>query len=163
MTEHPASDPVPSSPPGTQRVPDEPSPSDVGGRRLASQGLLVEELARSDRFRSVRDVHGSLAESGARVSLTTVYRVLGDLVRSGAAESVVLPEGGLGFRAVAGSAARLYLLCVRCGRAAPVSRDVVDRWALGVAGRHGYADVEVRVTLRGLCAACQSEALMPGS
>ncbi|MFG2563438.1 transcriptional repressor [Streptomyces sp. NPDC048496] len=58
-------------------------------RRMTRQRATVEKaLADRAEFVSAQELHGSMSESGIRVGLTTVYRALQDLERSGAADVV---------------------------------------------------------------------------
>lgn len=135
------------------RTPDRRSPR-ASGRRATSRRLVLEELVASDRFRTVLEIHDALVRRGAGVGLTSVYRAAGDLRRAGVVETATLTHGRVGFRGAASGGAPLYLVCVRCGRAVGASRGVVDAWAREAGRAQRFSDVEVRVSLHGVCAEC---------
>ncbi|MFC8923730.1 Fur family transcriptional regulator [Cellulosimicrobium sp. NPDC057127] len=124
------------------------------GRRATSRRLVLDELVASDQFRTVLDIHDALARRGSGVGLASVYRATRDLHRAGRVEVVTLPGGRAGFRGAGSGGAALYLVCVRCGRAVDAPRQVVDTWASEAARSERYSEVEVRVSLHGVCPAC---------
>ncbi|WP_290438813.1 Fur family transcriptional regulator [Cellulosimicrobium cellulans] len=134
-------------------TPDRRSPR-APGRRATSRRLVLDELVASDQFRTVLEIHDALARRGAGVGLTSVYRATRDLHRAGVVEVVTLADGRAGFRGAAPSGSPLYLVCVRCGRAVGASRGVVDAWAQEAGRAQRFSDVEVRVSLHGVCATC---------
>lgn len=144
------------------KVPDR-QPLRSAGRRATSRLLVFEELADSDQFRTALEIHDALASRGAGVGVASVYRATRDLHREGVVEVVTLPDGRTGFRGVAASRSSLYLVCVRCGRAVGASRDVVDAWAREAGRAQRFSDVEVRVSLHGVCAECGRQVVQPTS
>ncbi|OLT52603.1 hypothetical protein BJF88_13330 [Cellulosimicrobium sp. CUA-896] len=88
------------------------------------------------------------------MGLASVYRATRELQRAGAVEAAVLADGRAGFRGAVPTGAPLYLVCVRCGSAVGASRGVVDAWAREAGRSQRFVDVEVRVSLHGVCAPC---------
>ena len=113
-------------------------------------------MATSDRFRTVSEIHRSLAGRRRRPSLSTVYRTLTTLAGAGLAETVHLPASGTAYRLRPGQARGPYLVCVRCGTAtvAPLA-DLVP-WFRTVAEQQGFTGVEARVELWGRCGSCRA-------
>ncbi|WP_425596207.1 transcriptional repressor [Promicromonospora iranensis] len=52
-------------------------------RRTSPRSLVQRELATSERFRTVNEIHLALADRKHRVSLSTTYRTLARLAEGG--------------------------------------------------------------------------------
>lgn len=125
-------------------------------RRSSPRALVQHELATSDRFRTVNEIHFALAERKQRASLSTVYRTLTLLAASGLVEIVHLPAAGQAYRLRPPEAAGPYLVCVGCGTAATVPAVDLAPWFRAVATEQGFSDIEPRVELWGRCTGCRS-------
>lgn len=127
-------------------------------RRMTRQRAAVREaLADRAEFVSAQELHGSMSESGIRVGLTTVYRALRGLERSGAADVVRDDVGERLYRYRRPETGhRHYLLCRRCRRHEPLDTEVVEDWVAAVVGSTGFADVEHTLELTGICAECRN-------
>lgn len=124
-------------------------------RRSSPRALVQHELATSDRFRTVNEIHFALAERKQRASLSTVYRTLTLLAASGLVEIVHLPAAGQAYRLRPPEAAGPYLVCVGCGTAATVPAGDLAPWFRAVAAQQGFSDIEPRVELWGRCTGCR--------
>ncbi|MCP2285954.1 Fur family transcriptional regulator, ferric uptake regulator [Promicromonospora umidemergens] len=124
-------------------------------RRPSPRSLVRRELATSDRFRTANDIYLTLAEQRHRASLSTVYRTLTALADSELAETVYLPAAGTAYRLRPREAAGPYLVCVRCGTAAPVPTAHLAPWFRSTAARQGFTEVEARIEIWGRCKACR--------
>jgi Fur family transcriptional regulator, ferric uptake regulator len=125
-------------------------PSRITRQRVAVMNLLQEV----DDFRTAQQLHMMLAQRGAKVGLTTVYRTLQMLVDSGELDSTRLPGGEQLFRRCAASRHHHHLVCRSCGKAVEIEGPAVERWADRVAGEHGFIDVSHAVEIFGTCADC---------
>lgn len=117
---------------------------------------VLDELARSDDFRSAQEIHAALRAAGAGVGLATVYRALQSLVDSGRADVLRTDAGESAYRAC-GEAHHHHLVCRSCGKTVEVQGPAVERWADQMAGKHGFTDVSHTVELFGTCGACRSD------
>ncbi|MEU3604580.1 Fur family transcriptional regulator [Streptomyces sp. NPDC035033] len=137
----------------------------AGANRRASRRRAAVEQALSEHagFVSAQELHGTMGGSGVRVGLTTVYRALRDLERSGAAD-VVRDEAGERLyryrRPETGH--RHYLLCRRCRRHVPLDTDAVEEWVAAAVRSSGFAEVEHTLELTGICAGCRAAGTRPG-
>lgn len=119
-------------------------------QRIAVEALLDE----IEEFRSAQDLHGLLRGRGEQVGLTTVYRTLQSLAGSGAVD-VLHPESGEAvYRRCATVDHHHHLTCRTCGRTVEVDGPAVERWAEGVARRHGFSAVSHTIEVFGRCPDC---------
>ena len=156
----------PDEPPSRGAVDDE---HVVGtGRRPSRQKVVVEDLLhRVEDFRSAQQLHGMLQAQGDRVGLTTVYRSLRALSRSGDLDVIVNSEGESLYRLRRPAQGNQHhLVCRRCGLTVEVEDRVVEEWTASVARASHFSDVRGGVDIFGICTRCErlatSQAGSPG-
>ncbi|MET7575250.1 transcriptional repressor [Streptomyces sp. NPDC005492] len=107
-------------------------------------------------FVSARELHAALTAGGSTVGLTTVYRTLRTLERTGRVDVVREKTGERLYRTRPVDGHRHYLVCRRCGLSRAVEAEAVERWADDVATATGFAEVEHTVELTGICDRCRT-------
>jgi Fur family ferric uptake transcriptional regulator len=137
---------------------DSPAPVRAGVRERSTRQFqaVLDELGRSDDFRSAQDIHGAMRAGGASVGLATVYRALQSLVDSGTADVLRTDAGEMVYRQC-GVAHHHHLVCRSCGKTVEVQGPGVERWAGQMASQHGFAEVRHTVELSGICGACHTD------
>lgn len=125
--------------------------------RLANRSLRHGESAFS-----AQELHEALEADGITIGLTTVYRTLHALDRSGRLDVVREKSGERLYRPRPADGHRHYLLCRDCGLSTEVEASVVERWAEGVAEGMGVTEVEHTLKLTGLCDRCGFTRVTPG-
>jgi len=124
-------------------------------RHTAQADAVHDALVEAAGFRSAQDIYARLRTSGRSIGLSTVYRHLQSLADRGVADVIVTPDGETTYRyCQAGGAHHHHLVCRRCGRAEEIEGRAVERWAVTVAAKFGYTDVEHTVEVFGTCRAC---------
>ncbi|MCW2540529.1 MAG: Metal uptake regulation protein [Frankiales bacterium] len=129
-----------------------------GKKRLRSTrqgGLVRDQLALGEAFRSAQTVFSELRAQGEVIGLSTVYRHLQSLVDAGEADTLQTVDGEALYR-LCGQTARHHhhLVCRQCGRTEEIEGRGVERWAEQMAALHGFTDVDHTVELMGRCAEC---------
>lgn len=130
-----------------------PSRPGVRERTTRQFQAVLDELDRSQDFRSAQDIHAAMRESDAPAGLATVYRALQSLVDSGKTD-VLRTDAGESLYRACGQTHHHHLVCRWCGRTVEVQGPAVERWADQMAEKHGFTDVNHTVELFGRCAAC---------
>jgi Fur family ferric uptake transcriptional regulator len=124
-------------------------------RSTRQGGLVRDELAGNDTFRSAQAVFAQLRANGEAIGLSTVYRHLQGLADSGDADTLQNPEGEALYRLCgSGEHHHHHLVCRNCGRTQEIEGRGVERWATQMADEHGFTDVNHTIELVGLCASC---------
>lgn len=121
---------------------------------------VLDELERSEDFRSAQDIYAAMRTQGASVGLSTVYRALQSLVESGRADVLRTDTSEAAYRAC-GQTHHHHLVCRTCGRTVEVQGPAVERWAEQMAAKFDYTDVSHTVELFGTCTACQARPAQP--
>jgi Fur family transcriptional regulator, ferric uptake regulator len=132
------------------------SPVGRGGRARSTRQFqaVLDELARSEDFRSAQDIHAAMRARGASAGLATVYRALQSLVDSRRAD-VLRTDAGESLYRECGPTHHHHLVCRSCGKTVEVQGPAVERWTGQMAEKHGFTDVTHTVELFGTCAPCQ--------
>ncbi|MEU0965093.1 transcriptional repressor [Streptomyces sp. NPDC005917] len=126
-------------------------------RSTWQRSAVLRALHGRPDFTSARELHAALAADDTAVGLTTVYRTLRTLERTGLVDVVRDKSGERLYRPRPTDGHRHYLVCRRCGLSRAVEADAVERWADAVAAVTGFAEVEHTVELTGVCDRCQPE------
>ena len=107
-------------------------------------------------FRSAQQLHDELRGGGDSVGLTTVYRTLQALAASGDVDVIRTGDGESLYRVCATNEHHHHLVCRSCRLSIEVDSADVERWASGVADRHGFTAPTHVVEVFGLCEDCSS-------
>lgn len=126
-----------------------------GGRVSRHREAVLDVLAQGDRSLSVRQVYTELVRrNNTRIGLTTVYRLLHRFVDERLVTTVHAENGRTLYRLERARDRRRYLLCRRCGRAVAFSATRVEQYCERFAQHHGFAEVDVRIQVHGICERC---------
>ncbi|WP_240797851.1 Fur family transcriptional regulator [Streptomyces sp. F001] len=131
------------------------APSSVPWRPTRQRKAVLSALHDCAGFTSAQELHEALEADGIPIGLTTVYRALHALDRSGQVDVVREKSGERLYRPRPADGHRHYLVCRDCGLSTAVDADAVERWAEDVAGTMGFAEVEHTVELTGVCDRCR--------
>jgi Fur family ferric uptake transcriptional regulator len=115
---------------------------------------MLREL---DGFQTVREIHAALRGRDQRVGLTTVYRIMQELVALNEVDVVRSPSGD-GLYRLCGSEHHHHLFCRACGRTVEVSGPDMEAWTERIAEEHGFTDVGHRLEIIGTCPTCAAQA-----
>jgi Fur family ferric uptake transcriptional regulator len=114
----------------------------------------VQELLDSvDEFSSAQEIHARLRDTGSTIGLTTVYRTLQSMARSGQVD-VLRPEDGEARYRRCTTEHHHHLVCRHCGRTLEVEGPAVEQWAEDVAATHGFTQITHTVEIYGRCGDC---------
>ena len=123
-------------------------------RTTRQRSAIVDALDSAPGFRSAQELHDELKRSGASVGLTTVYRTLQALARSGEVDALLRDDGETIYRRCGSDEHHHHLVCRDCGTSVELANDEVEAWAAGAARRHGFTQVTHTAELYGLCGGC---------
>lgn len=116
---------------------------------------VVSALDSQVGFTSAQELHETLEAEGIAVGLTTVYRTLNALNRSGRVDVVRDRTGERLYRLRPADEHCHYLVCRTCGFSTAVEASFVERWADDVAETLRFTEVEHTVELSGVCSRCR--------
>jgi Fur family ferric uptake transcriptional regulator len=129
---------------------------DAGYRSGGARRTVVEYLEGQDCCLSAQEAHERIRDTGARVGIASVYRVLDLLAGQGLLTRVDLGDGIARFEPVRQDGQHHHhLVCGDCGRVEPFEDERLERELGRVAMRLGYAMDAHEVVLRGACDDCR--------
>ncbi|MGL5809628.1 MAG: Fur family transcriptional regulator [Nocardioides sp.] len=114
---------------------------------------VLDELTRSQGFRSAQEIHAAMHQRDQPVGLATVYRALQSMVESGRADALRTSSGESLYRECS-QTHHHHLVCRSCGRTVEIEGPAVERWADKMAREHGYVEVSHTLELFGTCPEC---------
>ena len=125
-----------------------------GGRITTGRRAIVTALVTaSDHHQTADDLAAAVQAEHPDVHLSTIYRTLDVLERSGAVDRVNLGPGGAVYHLADHS--HHHLVCDSCGAVVEVSDDVLAPLAAEVRRRHGFDLADHHVSLSGRCRRCR--------
>ena len=124
-----------------------------GARPTRQRRAVATALQSFEDFRSAQDIHDLLRSNGETVGLSTVYSTLQALADGGEVDMLRTEDGEAVYRRCSATHHH-HLVCRVCGRTVEVEGPAVEKWADGVAGRHGFTDVSHSMEIFGTCPDC---------
>ena len=122
-------------------------------RSTKQRSSVIEILKENAGFLSAQALHAILRNAGSTVGLSTVYRTMTSMVKSGEVD-VVLREDGEALYRLCSSAHHHHLVCKHCGTTVEIQADFVEAWANDVSKAHGFSEIEHTVEIVGTCRDC---------
>jgi Fur family ferric uptake transcriptional regulator len=117
--------------------------------------LVFEEIVSSSEIHpNAAEIHQRLTRRGEKVSLASVYRTLGLLVRSGLVSQVDLGEDHSHYESEGAKAGHGHLVCRACGAVLEFSDSKIPRLIGRVGEDHGFAVDRFSIQAFGYCRKC---------
>jgi Fur family ferric uptake transcriptional regulator len=128
----------------------------AGHRAGAARAGLIDYQAPQSCCKSAQEIHAGLSQSGTRVGLASVYRVLDVLAEHGLVQRIDLGDGVARYEAAdPGGAHHHHLVCDACGKVEPFADPQLEQAIEAVEDRSGFSVIAHDVVLRGACEACR--------
>ena len=133
------------------------TPPLTGQRTTRQREAIASVLATTDDFLSAQQLHDELTARGEKIGLTTVYRNLQALTRTGQVDAIWDGTGETRYRHCS-DGHHHHLVCRECGSTVEVQAEPVETWAEQVARRHGFSAISHTVEIFGTCRDCTAAA-----
>lgn len=118
-----------------------------------STSRVISTLKRAGGFASAQELHQLMVGEGNRISLTTIYRTLQNLLDEKIVD-LLRRDGGEAIYRLCGNEHHHHLVCKNCGKTVEISDNAIEKWASDVSGEHGFRDVGHSAELFGICSEC---------
>ena len=122
-------------------------------RSTKQRNSVIEILKENAGFISAQALHVILRNSGSSVGLSTVYRTMTSMLKSGEVD-VVLREDGEALYRLCSTGHHHHLVCRVCGTAIEIQAEFVEAWAHDISNAHGFSDIDHTVEIVGTCKRC---------
>jgi Fur family transcriptional regulator, ferric uptake regulator len=116
---------------------------------------IASILRREPRFLSAADIYRRLKRTGARVSLSTVYRTLDRLRARGEVTERADAEGEATFMLCEPAHHHHHAICTECGRVEDVDCAAMEQFAKSLRALHGFELDGHAMEFFGRCRACR--------
>jgi Fur family ferric uptake transcriptional regulator len=132
-------------------------------RWTATREAILDLLSRTSRHYSAKDIYASLYKEYPRIGLTTVYRTLDLLHRSGLINKLILGEGQARYEFKAGSKKEHHhhLVCVNCNKIIDYNEfekeelELVKKTESVLSKKFNFFITDHNIEFLGRCAACR--------
>jgi len=111
-------------------------------------------LSREQRFLSAAQIHSALRHTGARVSLSTVYRTLDRLRTKGDVTARADAEGEATYMLCEPAHHHHHAICGKCGRVEDVDCAAMEQFAESLRTLHGFELNGHALEFFGRCRSC---------
>lgn len=122
-------------------------------RTTKQRTQVIDLLKESEEFQSASDVHEKLTAAGIDIGLSTVYRTLSSLLENGELDVFIKDDGETVYRWCS-KEHHHHLQCRICGKTIEIQTDEFEEWALKIAKKHHFHDVEHTFEITGTCKEC---------
>ncbi len=116
---------------------------------------IASVLRREPRFLSAAEIHRSLQEGGAKVSLSTVYRTLERLLNKGEITSRPDAQGEATYMLCEPERHHHHAICQSCGRVEDVDCGAMEQFAESLRSVSGFELDGHAIEFFGRCSACK--------
>jgi Fur family transcriptional regulator, ferric uptake regulator len=116
---------------------------------------IASILAREPRFLSASEIHQRLERSGARVSLSTVYRTLDRLQAKEEITARPDAQGEAKYMLCEPARHHHHAICGECGRVEDVDCAAIEQFAESLRAIHGFELNGHAMEFFGRCRACR--------
>ena len=131
-------------------------------RLTAQRRAVLDEVLHAEGHFDAEDLHAALRAAGKAASMATVYRTLGLLRECGLVRRAPPWEGSERYETVHGQQHHDHMLCMECGRVIEFCDEELEALQARVCRRHGFAPIDHRMGIRGICRACRDRARTEG-
>jgi Fur family transcriptional regulator, ferric uptake regulator len=111
---------------------------------------------------TVHELYGLLNINGQRVSLSTIYRTMGMLCKTGIARLRHFGEKAQ-YDNVSSKGDHDHLICTDCGEIVEFKNSAIEKLRHQIAAVHGFCLTAQNLEVYGLCSRCKFSALMSGN
>jgi Fur family ferric uptake transcriptional regulator len=124
---------------------------------------IIDLVSRTNKHMSAKEIYASLYRMYPGIGLTTVYRTLDLLVRTGLINKLTLGDGPsrYEFKSKNKKEHHHHLLCTKCGRIIDYSDfvdeelELVKKTEETIAEKHNFKVLDHNIEFYGLCEKCQ--------
>ena len=126
-------------------------------RHTPERDWIIQAVCGQREHFDVEDLCFMLHNQRRSVSRASVYRTIPLLLEAGIIREVVTPDKQLRYEGVFNRAHHDHLICIRCGSVVNFESKAVEEEQTRIARRFGFAIVNHRMELYGLCGSCDKK------
>lgn len=136
--------------------------NESGLRATRQRGIIAKTFFEAGPHISVEELYHQVVEKDRRIGLVTVYRTLKLLRGAGLAQGRQFGDNHTRYEKTPGDSHHDHLICTRCGRILEFENDTIEGLQRKVAEEVGFAVLDHKLELYGICKECRSRGKKAG-
>ena len=127
---------------------------DVMSYNTKQKDLIINEIKKSNRSFTIKDIHNKLKDS---VGLTTIYRVIDKLVDDGMINKYIDKDNITYYEYLeeCNCHNHFYLKCDKCGTMEHVDCDCIEDLSKHIVDEHKFLLNREHIIIKGICKECR--------
>ncbi len=127
----------------------------VGLKLTRQRAAIFKILSEGERSYTAEQLYSLARQEDLKISISTIYRALEQLIRSGLVAKTTTPDGTRGVYALADKEHRHYLICTGCNRMEPLAECPLASFEKQLEAQTCFRISSHRLEIHGLCPDCQ--------
>jgi len=129
-----------------------------GFKSTRQRDIVVTEFFRQGEHVTAEELYREVARNNKEIGLTTVYRTLKLLHKSGLATERVFADNLTRYEPLSADDHHDHLICLQCGSITEFENAKIEKMQQRVAEEFGFLSVSHKMELYGYCSACRGNA-----
>lgn len=128
-----------------------------GFKSTRQRDIIANEFLKSGEHVTAEELYRKISKTHKEIGLTTVYRTLKLLKKSGLAEERVFADNLTRYEPLSAEDHHDHLICLRCNSITEFENPKIERLQEKIAEDFGFFTVSHKMELYGYCSACREK------
>jgi Fur family ferric uptake transcriptional regulator len=128
-----------------------------GFKSTRQRDIIASEFLKSGEHVTAEELYRKISKSRKDIGLTTVYRTLKLLKKSGLAAERVFADNLTRYEPLSAEDHHDHLICLRCNAITEFENPKIERLQEKIAGEFGFYTVSHKMEIYGYCSACKNK------
>jgi Fur family ferric uptake transcriptional regulator len=128
-----------------------------GFKSTRQRDIIASEFLKSGEHVTAEELYRKISKSRKDIGLTTVYRTLKLLKKSGLAAERVFADNLTRYEPLSAEDHHDHLICLRCNAITEFENPKIERLQEKIAGEFGFYTVSHKMEIYGYCSACKKK------
>lgn len=128
-----------------------------GFKSTRQRNIIAHEFLRTGEHVTAEELYKKISKTHQDIGLTTVYRTLKLLKKSGLAEERVFADNLTRYEPLSEEDHHDHLICLRCNAITEFENPRIERLQEKIAEEFGFYTVSHKMELYGYCSSCKSK------
>lgn len=128
-----------------------------GFKSTRQRDIIASEFLKSGEHVTAEELYRKISKSRKDIGLTTVYRTLKLLKKSGLAAERVFADNLTRYEPLSAEDHHDHLICLHCNAITEFENPKIERLQEKIAGEFGFYTVSHKMEIYGYCSACKNK------
>ena len=130
---------------------------DSGFKSTRQRDIIASEFLKAGEHMTAEDLYRLVSKKHREIGLTTVYRTLKLLKKSGLATETVFADNLTRYEPLSSEEHHDHLICLHCGSITEFENSKIERLQEKIASDFGFHTVTHKMELYGYCETCRDK------